>query len=121
MSGSGRDRDDSTPQRKPSSRQGTGVGGPVGGDPCALVHQAPLNSPRRAVVPTLNTGDILSVVLNSSGPRPILEVHAPAGIAGSLTHTGHVAIIDCIRAGHQYVAEVVGRSGPAIDLQVRRA
>ena len=123
MSGSGGGRDDYTPPNIPSrpGSGGGGAGGTAGGDPCAIFQQAPLNSPRPGVVPTLNVGDVLGIVLNIAGVRPVLEVHAPAGIAGSLTHTGHVQIIDCIRLGNSYVAEVVGRSGAAVNLQVRPA
>lgn len=123
MSGSGGGRDDNTPLNISSRPSGGGgsAGGPAGGDPCAIFQQAPLNSPRPSVVSTLSIGDVLTVELNSTGVRPVLEVHAPAGIAGSLTHTGHVQIIDCIRVGNRYVAEVIGRSGAAVNLQVRPA
>lgn len=123
MSGSNSERNDYSPINVPRKTiGGGGGGGNIGGDdPCAIYQNAPLNSPRPTVVPTLSVGDVLVVVLNSGGVRPVLEVHAPAGIAGSLTHTGHMLIIDCIRAGNSYVAEVVGKSGAAVDLQVRPA
>lgn len=121
MSGSGGGRDDYTPPSIPTrpNSGGSGLGGAAGDDPCAIFQQAPLNSPRAAVVATLNVGDILSVVLNEAGIRPVLEVHAPTGIVGALTHNGHMLIIDCIRRGRSYVAEVISRSGPAVDLLVR--
>lgn len=121
MSGSNSDRNDYSPPSIPGKAGGTGggSGGKAGSDPCAIFQTAPLNSPRPTVVPTLNVGDVLDVVLNGGGVRPVLEVHAPAGVAGSLTHTGHLQIIDCIRAGNAYVAVVVSRSGAAVDLQVR--
>lgn len=124
MSGSGGGRDDYTPPNipsRPNTGSGSGTGAIGGGDPCAIFQQAPLNSPNPQVVPTLNVGDSLMVVLNTAGPRAILEVHAAAGIAGALTHNGHLAIIECMRAGHQYAADVVSRSGAAITLQVRPA
>lgn len=124
MSGGGGSRDDFGGPVIPVPKKSSGVGGSgpaTGGDPCAIVQQAPLNSPRPAVVSTINVGDILDVVLNAGGPRPVLEVHRQGAVAGSLTHTGHVAIIDCIRQGHRYVADVVSRSGGALDLLVRPA
>lgn len=124
MSGGGGDRDDFRSSGRPASITSPGSGGAGGstsGDPCAIVQIAPLNSPRAAVVLSINVGDVLNVVLNSAGVRPVLEVHWQGNIAGSLTHTGHVAIIDCIQLGNQYVAEVVNRSGAAVDLQVRPA
>lgn len=118
MSGSGGRRDDYPPRIPVRSEDGLDG---AGSDPCAISQQAPLNSPRPAVVKTLNVGDVLDVVLNSSGPRPVLEVHAHTGVAGALTHTGHLEIVACIQAGHKYVADVVNRSGPATTLQVRPA
>lgn len=121
MSGSGGGRDDYTPPNIPIRPTGGSGGGSAGADPCAIFQQAPLNSPRPGVVATLNIGDVLTIVLNGSGVRTVLEVHAPAGIAGSLTHTGHVQIIECIQQGNSYVADVIGRSGAAVNLQVRPA
>jgi hypothetical protein len=123
MSGSSGGRGDYRPPTiasKSNSGSGNG-GGRAGGDACAIYNAAPLNSPRPAVVSTLDIGEVLEVRLNSSGVRPILEVHARTGIAGSLTHTGHMAIIECINDGHRYVAIVIGKTGAAVDLLVQPA
>ncbi len=123
MSGSGSDRDDGYSTGRPGPiGGGSGSGaGSQGGDPCAITQRAPLNSPRPAIVATISIGDILQVQLNESGTRPILEVVAPAGPAGALTHNGHIRLIDCIRQGFRYEAVVVGRTGGAVDLQVQPA
>ena len=123
MSGHGGERDDRTRSSIPgeSSAGDGGARRARDGDPCAIVQQAPLNSPRPAVVATLSVGDVLNIALSDAMGRPVLEVHAPAGVAGALTHTGHLAIVDCIRKGHQYVAEVANRSGGIVTLQVRPA
>ena len=123
MSGSGGGRDDGYPLGG-SSPIGGGSGsgtGPTGSDPCAITQRAPLNSPRPAIVATITIGDILRVELNESGIRPILEVVATAGLAGALTHNGHIRLIDCIRQGYRYEAVVVGRTGGAVDLQIQPA
>ena len=104
---------------------GSGVGGGGGGggasDPCDIVQTAALNSPQPAVVAGLNVGDVLDVMLGGTAARPVLEVRTPGGaIAGSLTHRGHVAIIDCIAAGNQYVAIVVQKSGGIVTVRVQR-
>lgn len=123
MSGSGGGRDDG---------YSTGRSGPIGGgsgsgagssdsDPCAITQRAPLNSPRPPIVATISIGDILQIQLNESGTRTILEVVAAAGLAGALTHNGHIRLIDCIRQGFQYEAVVVGLTGGAVDLLVRPA
>ena len=83
---------------------------------------AALNSPQPTIVATLSVGDILEVVLGGTPARPVLEVRTVAGaIAGSLTHRGHVEIIDCIAAGNVYSATVVQKSGGIVTLQVQRA
>ena len=124
MSGSGGGRDDGFPSA-PSARPtgGGGAGGGAGGnaDPCAIFQMAPLNSPRPSVVNTLAVGDILEISLNESSGRPVLEVISSGGVAGALTHTGHVKLIDCIRQGRSYQAVVVSKSGGAVDLQVQPA
>lgn len=121
MSGGPQDRREEDTPRRPATTAGDGGGSKAGGDPCDIIQSAPLNSPRPATVQNIRVGDILDVVLNTSGARPVLEVHLRGAVAGSLTHTGHVSIIDCIRSGHRYVADVIARSGAAVDLQVRRA
>lgn len=123
MSGGGGGRDDYSAPRSGGddtpSGAAAGGGGGAGVDPCAIVQRAPLNSPKPAVAGTLNAGDMLKVVLNEASGRPILEVHAVGGIAGALTHNGHLRLVECIRQGHEYVAEVKGRQGGAVDLLVR--
>lgn len=105
----------------PTSGGGGDGGGGGAADPCDIVQTAALNSPQPAVVATLNVGDVLNVVLGGTASRPVLEVRAASGaIAGSLTHRGHVAIIDCITAGHQYEAVVVQKSGGIVTVRVQR-
>jgi hypothetical protein len=123
MSGSSSGRDDSSSSSKSNATNpGTGAGGSSGGgDPCDLVQTAPLNSPQRAVISTLNIGDRLDVVLTGSPPRQILQVRTTAGgVAGSLTHRGHLQIIDCINQGHSYEAIVVSLSGAFVTVRVQR-
>lgn len=123
MSGSGGGRDDDSSDRLPIRNIPAGRGGEgnIGDDPCAIFQRAPLNSPRPSVVATLNIGDVLNIVLNEATGRPILEVHANVGIAGALTHNGHLLLVECIRQGRQYIAEVTGRAGGAVDLQISPA
>jgi len=126
MSGSGGGRGDGFPTPTPTPRKpsdtgsGVGGGGPDGVDPCDIVQQAPLNSPQPAVVKTLNVNDILDVVLNTAGPRPILEVQRAGQVAGSLTHRGHIAIINCIQASNNYQAVVTQIQGGAVELRIER-
>jgi hypothetical protein len=123
MSGSSGDRNDSNnnqPPARPVPRpKGDGHGG-VGAadDPCAIFQKAPLNSPKPAIVTAIKIGDVLRVVLNETSGRPILEVHSGAGVAGALTHNGHLQLVDCIRKGRSYSATVAGIRGGAVDLEI---
>lgn len=97
-----------------------GAGGPEG-DACDIVQTAALNSPQPSVVARLGAGDRLDVMLGGTPARPILEVRDASGaVAGSLTHRGHVAIIDCINRGHDYLAVVVEKSGGMVTVRVQR-
>ena len=132
--GGGRDDGYQTPRpAKPQAPEGGVAVGPVGGsggggggggpdvDACDIVQTAALNSPQPAVVGRLIVGDVLDVVLGGTVARPILEVREPSGaIAGSLTHRGHVVIVDCIAQGNSYVAVVVQKSGGMVTVRVQR-
>ena len=122
MSGSGGGRDDGFSTGGPTGPLGGGNGSGTDSssdDPCAITQRAPLNSPRPKIVATIAVGDILQIRLNQNGARPILEVVAAAGVAGALTHNGHIKLIACIRKGFQYKAVVVGLTGGAVDLLVQ--
>jgi len=127
MSGSGGSRNDSVsslPIGSSGPAGGGGAGGGGGGqDPCAIVQTAPINSPKPAVVSTLSVGDVLDVVLTGVVPLRVLEVRSPAtGTAvGSLTHRGHLALINCIDQGNAYRAEVIQRTGGAVVVRIERA
>lgn len=127
MSGSGGDRSDyqtSVPIGSPSSAgKGGGGGGGGGEDPCAIVQDAPINSPNPAVAPGLAVGAILDVNLTGTAPHKVLEVRVPGGAApaGSLTHRGHLALIRCIEDGNTYQAEVIQRTGGAVVVRIERA
>lgn len=125
MSGSGGDRDDyrtSTVIGSTGAPKGGGGGAGGGGDdPCAIVQTAPVNSPNPAAVAGLSVGDRLDVVLTGTAPRHILRVQTLAGVAvGSLTHRGHLALINCILAGNTYQAEVIQKTGGAVVVRVER-
>lgn len=125
MSGSGGGRDDYEPVRKepgPLKPSGGGSGGGGGSDPCDLIQDAPLNSPQQTVVNALSVGVVLDVVLSGTAPNEQLVVQTKAGqLAGSLTHRGHVAIIDCINSGHVYEAVVTSKSSGFVQVRVQPA
>lgn len=127
MSGSGSSRssyEPSTPigpARSPGDGGGEGGGG-GGVDPCAIVQDAPLNSPAPTVVAGLSVGSVLDVVAAGAPPRRVLEVRTPAGtVAGSLTHVGHLQILRCIDDGNVYKAEVIQKTGGSVVVRIERA
>lgn len=123
MSGSGGDRDDYRTSTAIGSTgaPGSGAGGGEGDDPCAIVQTAPINSPNPAAVASVAVGDTLDVVLTGTAPRHVLRVQTPTGVAvGSLTHRGHLALINCILAGNNYRAEVIQKTGGAVVVRVER-
>lgn len=125
MSGSGNTRSDRVGSLPIGSAQSSGSGGGgVGGgavDPCAISQTAPINSPKPAVVSTISVGDVLDVVLTGVAPHRVLEVRVPGGAAaGSLTHRGHLSLVDCIDKGNTYRAEVIQRTGGAVVVRVER-
>ncbi len=99
---------------------GGGGAGETDDDPCDITETAPLNSPQPAVVTTLGVGSRLAVTLATGGARPTLQVHSAAGVAGSLTHRGALAIANCIQAGNNYEAEVLNISGGQVLLRIER-
>jgi hypothetical protein len=125
MSGSGGDRDDYRTSTVVGStgapKSGGGGGGGSGDDPCAIVQTAPINSPNPAAVAGLSVGDSLDVVLTGTAPRHVLKMQTLAGVAvGSLTHRGHLALINCILAGNTYQAEVIQKTGGAVVVRIER-
>lgn len=128
MSGNNGDRDDPTSNNRTtgggSQAGGAGGGGTGGGssDPCHIVMPAPLNSPKPAVVAKLSLNQELRIHLNQAGARPILEVRTAEGdVAGSLTHVGHLSLINCMQQDRSYRAIVLSVSGGAVMVRIEPA
>lgn len=124
MSGSGGGRRDDDVGAIPIGSSGTsGAGGGAGGagtDPCAIVQDAPINSPK-PVVTTLAVGDVLGIHVTGTTPHRVLEVRTLGGQpVGSLTHRGHLQLIACIDQGNEYSAEVIQRSGGSVVVRIER-
>jgi hypothetical protein len=85
-------------------------GGNGNGIDCdSLVVDTTLNSPEPAVLKTLKKGTRLAVELGQSPKgREILLAKTKAGqIAGSLTPPRVLDIMNCLKGGHSYIAEVL--------------
>jgi len=101
---------------------GSALGGAGGGgaDPCDIVETAPVNSPQPNIIKALSVGDRLLVELAGAAPKRTIQLRANAGIAGSLTHRGALAIASCIDAGNAYEAEVLQLNGGQVLVRIER-
>ena len=89
-------------------------------DPCAITESTVLNSPVPNVIAGLQVGHILSVELETH-PRDRVVVKRPSGqVAGAITSTRLVDIIECLRQGTQYEAVVLSVRGGRVDIEIRR-
>lgn len=123
MSGSGGNGHNNSSSKGPAitgTSGGGGGGGSSTSDACNIDETAPVNSPQPNVVRTLAVGDHLDVSHTGPGPRRTLQLIAHAGIAGSLTHRGALAISQCIDAGYDYDAEVRSISGGQVIVRITR-
>jgi len=104
---------------------GYGGGGYGGNDGqrCIIALNTSLSSPNPSVISSLQTGNILTVVLNQSSGNPVVEVLSPAGIAaGSLAGVPNLrALIQCINEGHDYVFVVTTIAGSRVEGRLRNA
>lgn len=97
-----------------------GGGGGAGGTPsaCVFVENTVLNSPNQAVIQTLAPGAVLKVELEL-GPPVRVVAKAPSGqIAGSLTGAKLPQLIECMKAGVDYQAQVTSIRGGRVDVRV---
>ena len=103
----------------PTPRPGDGA--LPGDDPCArLSFSAYISSPDPDVVPDLEVGDILDVVLTDNDGVPLVELRTDdASVAGTLT-TNLGRLLPCIER-RAYVAEVTSIDGGAVQVDVRAA
>jgi hypothetical protein len=94
--------------------------GPTGTSPCdqlRLIRN--LEAPVVGIADHLVVGDQLGVALREGQP-PLVVATDPAGQeAGGILPTGQ--LIECLRAGFDFVAEVTSANGGAIRLRVQPA
>jgi hypothetical protein len=88
-------------------------------DPCTtLAFRATLNSPQPTVIAMLSTGNILAIFLSVS-PQNVVQVLHGSLVAGSLTGSKISSLINCIRNGHTFEAEVHSIAGGQCVVDVR--
>lgn len=89
-------------------------------DKCDIVEETVLNSPNAAVVSTLSVGDILHIELEFDSEKRVVAKSPGGEIAGSITSTRLLDLIECIQEGHEYEAEVTSAQGGLIPIEIRR-
>lgn len=121
MSGSDSDRSDSGNHGSSQGEGKTGGQGGQGGQPdaCLTAAQGPINSPQADVLRPLSEGTVLNIRLDESGVAPVLAVETPDGRrAGSLTFSGYLRIVGCMRRGYQYEATIMHIDGGVYEVRV---
>ena len=101
---------------------GGGYGG-GGSDPCRISLSTSISGPDAAVVPTIQTGNILAVFLDDNGGNPIVKVMAPNGqVLGTLAGIPNLrALIECLNDGEDYVFVVGAINGGRVEGRLRNA
>lgn len=112
-----------TSGQSPGDDQSRGNGDESAKDDCDLSFRARLFGVTD-VAEHLRDGDVLDVVLNTSGPTPAVNVMTRNGepaAAGSLVgQTNLGTLIRCMQAGIAYEATVTEKSGSQITVVVTR-
>jgi hypothetical protein len=98
-------------------RPGPGGGG---GDDCARLRLTrQIEAPVPCVADALSTGDVLGVELRTGAVDIVVLVDGSGDDAGSIIATGR--LLDCLRQGAQFQADVLSVRGGAIQVEVRPA
>jgi hypothetical protein len=80
--------------------------------PCNAVNfSTALTSPKPAVIAGLTAGDCLSVELVLENRRKVVVAKAGQNIAGSITNTIHIRLVECLEAGEPFHAIIDSVSG----------
>ena len=105
------------------SDSGGGAGAPSGGwsgTGCEdLRLDRNLEAPVLGVADQLSIGDLLTVVLRDEDPPLVIATNSDGQEAGGILPTGQ--LIECLRQGVRFEAEVRGRTGGAVRVEVRAA
>jgi hypothetical protein len=97
---------------------GGGGGGNDNFDCESVNERTPLNSVNREVAATVKVGDVLDVVAQSD-TGPLVVETIDSAILGSITSAKLARILDCIRKGFSFVAEIVEVSGGKVVIVLR--
>jgi hypothetical protein len=76
-----------------------------------------LQSPQAGVVPGLRKGDPLALHLTGGG-APVVAVDQAGRTAGSIVIRDMAILLNCMKAGRRFVAEVLQVGGGAVTVRV---
>lgn len=110
--------DDDPRPLTPSKPKGDGGGGDPS-DECDIHERTRLNSPDRTVLATLRVEDVLRLRLENGPPVVLLALDSRGRPAGSITSSRLPQIIQCIRQGRTYQADVLALNGAICEVQIR--
>jgi hypothetical protein len=101
------------------SNSAVGGGGRAGEqDPCASIHLTrTLEAPVPGVADLLAAGDVLTVQLDPGPPEVAAILQSDGSLAGSIVPT--VRLLECLRQGVAFEAEVQSADGGAVYLEIR--
>jgi hypothetical protein len=98
-----------------------GLSGFAGGGPASpcesLRLERTLEAPVPGVADVLAVGDLLGVALRDEQPPLVVAIDQAGQDAGGIVPTGQ--LIECLRQGFRFEAEVTSRNGGAIHIEVR--
>ncbi|NEW97174.1 hypothetical protein DY467_10365 [Rhodopseudomonas sp. BR0G17] len=107
-----------------TSTREVGKSAVAGGDPCDLEFTTELTSVRLAALRTIAVGTVLDVqiVRQDSSEAAVCVVRSSSDVVGALAgFEGLAVLIDCIRRGNRYSAEVLRITVATCAVHVRRA
>lgn len=88
-------------------------------DKCNILERTVLNSPVASVVSNLNVGDILLVELETTPRNRVVAKSSAGAVAGAITSSRLVDLIECLQDEHTYEAEVISVQGGRVEIEIR--
>jgi hypothetical protein len=112
-----------TPHKSPpiAGDGGAEVGGRTSdpADKCARVDElTDLLSPKADVLATVQRGDVLLLGIKKGAP-PVFVTTKKGGTVGSVVPLALETIVDCLKKGRGFEAEVISLAGGACKLHIR--
>lgn len=104
-----------------SGSGGGGYGGGFADDEVAcerLAFDTQLSSPKAPVVSRINVGDVLAAALEQQGLAQVVVLKLGNDVAGGITSPKMARLLECLRQGTNYQAEVTAKSDGQVRVRV---